>query len=58
MHFSPQNVFKLEQEVYKKELIVWKNIQYSNNELCIQLIEGPLGIIRMMDEELVVSVFY
>jgi len=44
-------VFKLEQEEYLKEGIVWKMIDFSDNQPCIDLIEKKLGILSLLDEE-------
>lgn len=44
-------MFKLEQEEYKAEQINWKYIDFSDNQPTIDLIEGKLGIIALLDEE-------
>jgi myosin V len=44
-------VFKLEQEVYLKEGIVWNMIDFYDNQPCIDLIEAKLGILDLLDEE-------
>ncbi|KIY53045.1 hypothetical protein FISHEDRAFT_33985 [Fistulina hepatica ATCC 64428] len=44
-------VFKLEQAEYSKEKIDWTFIDFSDNQPCIDLIEGKLGILALMDEE-------
>ncbi|KAI9824837.1 MAG: Myosin type-2 heavy chain 1 [Phylliscum demangeonii] len=46
-----QHVFKLEQEEYLREQIEWKFIDFSDNQPCIDLIEGRLGILSLLDEE-------
>ncbi|PGH16914.1 hypothetical protein AJ80_05058 [Polytolypa hystricis UAMH7299] len=46
-----QHVFKLEQEEYVKEQIDWTFIDFSDNQPCIDLIEGKLGILSLLDEE-------
>ncbi|TPX15148.1 uncharacterized protein E0L32_004706 [Thyridium curvatum] len=46
-----QHVFKLEQEEYLKEKIDWTFIDFSDNQPCIDLIEGKLGILSLLDEE-------
>ena len=46
-----QHVFKLEQEEYLREQIDWKFIDFSDNQPCIELIEGRLGILSLLDEE-------
>jgi len=45
------HVFKLEQEEYVSEKIEWTFIDFSDNQPCIQLIEGKLGILSLLDEE-------
>lgn len=45
------HVFKLEQEEYVKEQIEWSFIDFYDNQPCIDLIEGKLGIIDLLDEE-------
>ncbi|WPG97890.1 myosin-2 [Acrodontium crateriforme] len=46
-----QHVFKLEQEEYVREEIDWKFIDFSDNQPCIDLIEGKLGVLALLDEE-------
>lgn len=46
-----QHVFKLEQEVYLKEGIVWTMIDFYDNQPCIDLIEAKLGVLDLLDEE-------
>ncbi|ORX97267.1 Myo2 class V myosin [Basidiobolus meristosporus CBS 931.73] len=46
-----KHVFKLEQEEYIKEQIAWNFIEFSDNQPCINLIEGKLGILALLDEE-------
>ncbi|KAL2259126.1 hypothetical protein VTK26DRAFT_7319 [Humicola hyalothermophila] len=46
-----QHVFKLEQEEYLKEKIDWTFIDFADNQPCIDLIEGKLGILSLLDEE-------
>ena len=45
------HVFKLEQEEYIREGIEWTMIDYFDNQPCIDLIEGNLGILDLLDEE-------
>lgn len=45
------HVFKLEQEEYVREKIDWTFIDYSDNQPTIDLIEGKLGILSLLDEE-------
>jgi myosin V len=44
-------VFKLEQEEYVKEAINWTFIDFSDNQPCIDVIEGKLGVLALLDEE-------
>jgi len=44
-------VFMLEQEEYKKEGIGWKDIDFPDNSECIDMIQGRLGIIDLLEEE-------
>ncbi|KAF9925847.1 Myosin type-2 heavy chain 1 [Linnemannia zychae] len=46
-----QHVFKLEQEEYVREKIDWKFIEFSDNQPCIEMIEGKLGVLSLLDEE-------
>ncbi|KAF2142904.1 uncharacterized protein K452DRAFT_297422 [Aplosporella prunicola CBS 121167] len=46
-----QHVFKLEQEEYLREQINWTFIDFSDNQPCIDLIEGKLGVLALLDEE-------
>lgn len=46
-----QHVFKLEQEEYVREKIDWKFIEFSDNQACIEMIEGKLGVLALLDEE-------
>ncbi|KAJ3226145.1 cytochrome c oxidase subunit 1 [Clydaea vesicula] len=50
--FFNQCIFKLEQTEYDKENIVWKKITFTDNQVCLDLIENkPAGIISVLDEE-------
>jgi myosin-5 len=40
----------LEQEEYMRENINWTFIDFSDNQKCIELIEGKLGILSILDE--------
>ncbi|KAF8924169.1 Myosin type-2 heavy chain 1, partial [Dissophora ornata] len=46
-----QHVFKLEQEEYIREKIDWTFIDFSDNQPCIEMIEGKLGVLSLLDEE-------
>eukprot|EP00002_Diphylleia_rotans_P032209 TRINITY_DN6746_c0_g1_i1.p1 TRINITY_DN6746_c0_g1~~TRINITY_DN6746_c0_g1_i1.p1 ORF type:complete len:1802 (-),score=377.38 TRINITY_DN6746_c0_g1_i1:222-5627(-) len=49
-HFN-QFIFKSEQEEYSREKINWSNIDFVDNQECIDLVEKkPLGIISLIDE--------
>lgn len=50
-----QHVFKLEQEEYLKEGIVWTMIDFYDNQPCIDMIESKLGVLDLLDEECRVS---
>ncbi|CAJ1060301.1 unconventional myosin-Vb [Xyrichtys novacula] len=46
-----RHVFHLEQEEYVREELAWSRIEFSDNQLCINLIEGQLGLFDLLDEE-------
>ncbi|XP_024127707.1 unconventional myosin-Vb [Oryzias melastigma] len=46
-----RHVFHLEQEEYVREELAWKRIEFSDNQLCISLMEGQLGVFDLLDEE-------
>lgn len=46
-----RHVFQLEQEEYIKEELAWDTIAFSDNQQCISLIEGQLGLFDLLDEE-------
>lgn len=50
-----QHVFHLEQEEYVREELAWSRIEFSDNQQCISLIEGQLGLFDLLDEECRVS---
>uniref|UniRef100_A0A0N5BM88 Myosin motor domain-containing protein n=1 Tax=Strongyloides papillosus TaxID=174720 RepID=A0A0N5BM88_STREA len=53
--FFNHHMFILEQEEYQREGIVWEFIDFGLDlQNCIDLIEKPLGIISMLDEECIV----
>ncbi|WWC87203.1 uncharacterized protein L201_002089 [Kwoniella dendrophila CBS 6074] len=45
------HVFKLEQEEYVREEINWTFIEFADNQACIDVIEGKMGILTLLDEE-------
>ncbi|KAI1891689.1 hypothetical protein AGOR_G00146360 [Albula goreensis] len=45
------HVFQLEQEEYVREELPWSRIEFSDNQPCIALIEGSLGLLDLLDEE-------
>lgn len=49
-------MFHLEQEEYVREELAWSRIEFSDNQQCISLIEGQLGLFDLLDEECRVSV--
>lgn len=44
-----------EQEEYVREGIAWEPVQYFNNKIICDLIEGKPGIISLMDECVLIS---
>lgn len=48
-------MFHLEQEEYIREELAWNRIEFSDNQQCIHLIEGQLGLFDLLDEECRVS---
>ncbi|KAE9554526.1 hypothetical protein FO519_002282 [Halicephalobus sp. NKZ332] len=53
--FFNHHMFVLEQEEYQREGIKWEFIDFGLDlQACIELIEKPLGIVSMLDEECIV----
>jgi myosin-5 len=50
-HEFNRHVFKLEQEEYLQEKISWTFIDFADNQPTIDMIEGKLGILSLLDEE-------
>ncbi|XP_075467388.1 unconventional myosin-Vb-like isoform X2 [Ascaphus truei] len=50
-HQFNSHVFQLEQAEYIQEQIPWTLIDFCDNQPCIDLIEGRLGILDLLDEE-------
>ncbi|GLI63183.1 hypothetical protein VaNZ11_005953 [Volvox africanus] len=48
-HFN-QHVFKMEQAEYERERIDWSYIQFVDNQDVLDLIEGRIGILDLLDE--------
>ncbi|EFJ44389.1 type XI myosin heavy chain MyoA [Volvox carteri f. nagariensis] len=48
-HFN-QHVFKMEQAEYEREQIDWSYIQFVDNQDVLDLIEGRIGILDLLDE--------
>ncbi|GFR45863.1 hypothetical protein Agub_g7314 [Astrephomene gubernaculifera] len=48
-HFN-QHVFKMEQAEYEREQIDWSYIQFVDNQDVLDLIEGKMGILDLLDE--------
>ena len=47
----PTQVFKLDQDEYVREAIVWSLIDFYDNQPCIDMVEERLGILPLLDEE-------
>lgn len=53
-HFN-LTVLRLEQEIYERERIQWSFINFPDNSMCIELIDGkPFGLLTALDEECIV----
>ncbi|KIY64820.1 hypothetical protein CYLTODRAFT_432472 [Cylindrobasidium torrendii FP15055 ss-10] len=50
-HQFTSHVFKIQQKEYASEDINWQSIEFSDNQPTIDLIEGRLGILSILDEE-------
>lgn len=46
------HIFKIEQEEYLKEGVVWDNIKYSDNQNILNLLAvKPCNVLALIDEE-------
>ncbi|EEY69764.1 myosin-like protein [Phytophthora infestans T30-4] len=48
-----QDVFKAVQEEYEREQITWAHIAYADNSETLALIEGRMGVLALLNEEIV-----
>lgn len=46
-----KHIFRNEQELYQEEGIDWSFIHFRDNQSCLNMIEGKLGILDLLDEE-------
>lgn len=50
--FFVRHVFKLEQEEYAREDIVWKHIDYTDNQRTLDVLASkPMNMLALIDEE-------
>jgi myosin-5 len=49
-HFN-QHVFKQEQAEYEREKIDWSYIEFVDNQDVLDLIEGRMGVLDLLDEQ-------
>lgn len=50
--FFNRHIFELEQAEYQREKIPWTNIQFNNNQPCLNLLaKRPTGIFHLLDDE-------
>ncbi|KAI9916764.1 hypothetical protein PsorP6_016900 [Peronosclerospora sorghi] len=52
-HKFTQDVFKAVQEEYEREKITWAHISYADNSETLALIEGRMGVLALLNEEIV-----
>ncbi|XP_022104697.1 unconventional myosin-IXa-like, partial [Acanthaster planci] len=51
-YYFNQHVFKIEQEEYRREGIIWKNIEFIDNTGCLLLIEKrPTGLLHILNDD-------
>jgi hypothetical protein len=48
--FFNNHIFAAEQAEYKKEQLEWSSIEFNDNGLCLELIEGKLGVLSILDD--------
>jgi len=48
--FFNNHIFAAEQSEYKKEQLEWSSIDFNDNGLCLELIEGKLGVLAILDD--------
>lgn len=50
--FFVEHIFKMEQEEYLKEGVMWKNISFTDNQSTLDLLAiQPLNLLALIDEE-------
>lgn len=37
-------------QIYEREEIVWSFVEYTDNRPCLDLLEGPQGVLALLDE--------
>eukprot|EP00736_Rhodelphis_marinus_P010297 Rmarinus@m.9786 len=48
-----QDVFKTVQEEYRREGIPWKQVEFVDNQACVESLDGKMGVFELLDEECV-----
>ncbi|KNC79991.1 hypothetical protein SARC_07634, partial [Sphaeroforma arctica JP610] len=48
---SVGHIFKEEQLLYEREGIAWSFVEYADNSPCLDLLEGPGGVISLLNEQ-------
>ena len=47
-----RQVFKTEEELHVKEFVPWRDIEFQDNQPCIELLEKPPnGVLRLLDSQ-------
>ena len=44
-------LFKKKKKEYLKEEIVWDQVDFNDNQDCIELVESRMGVFSLLDEE-------